>query len=79
LRSFSQAGRFGKLLRPRNRHSLLLSARSLGRNGDGQLPASFGSAPLKHFTATGRCHAGKKTMCPFSSYVARLIGSFHRK
>jgi hypothetical protein len=77
LRSFSQAGRFWKSLRALNRHSWLLGARSLRRNGDGQLPASFGPAPLKHFTAARGRHAGKKSMRPFSSYVARLIGSFH--
>jgi len=88
LRSFSQAGRFWKSLRALNRHSwlyvpqptfLALRTRSLRRNGDSQLPASFGPASFKHFTAAGGCHAGKKSMCPFSSYVARLIGSFHRK
>ena len=79
LRSFSQAGRFGKSLRPLNRHSWLLGARSLRRDSDSQLPASFGPAPLKHFTTAGGCHAGKKTMRPFSSYVTGLISSFHRK
>ena len=79
LRSSSQAGRFWKSLRALNRHSWALRTRSLRRNGDGQLPASFGPAPFKHLTAAGGCHAGKKPMCPLSSYVARLIGSFHRK
>ena len=78
LRSFSQAGRFRKSLPALSRHSWLLSAGPFRRHGDRQLFASFGPAPLKHFTPAGGFHAGKKTMRPFSSYVARLIGSFHR-
>ena len=79
LRSFSQAGRFRKLFRALSRHSWLLGARTLGRHSDRQFFASFSPAPFKHFTPAGCFHAGKKTMRPFSSYVARLIGSFHRK
>jgi hypothetical protein len=52
--------------------------RPFGWHGYCQPFAPFGTAALEYIASTGGLHAGKKTMRSFSSYVAGLIGSFHR-
>jgi len=79
LGSFSQAGRFRKFFPPFQRHPRLLGARPFRRRGNCESFPSLRPAPLQHITPAGCLHTGEKTMRPFSSDIARLIGSLHGK
>ena len=78
LDSFSQAGCFWKTLPALQRHFYFLCAGPFWRHRDREFFSSFSPASSEHVTPTRGRHTGKKTVSPFSSYIARLIGSFHR-
>src|SRR4029077_10195452 len=55
------------------------SPRAFRRHGHRQSLSPLSAAPPEHVAATGRCHAGEKSMRSLSLNVAGLIRSFHKK